>query len=102
MASPPRDAIATAELGLRQAQQSKAPQYSPLELRMASEKLDQAKQAMNDKDYVKARHLAEGALVDAQMAESKARSQEASKMAAELRAGIEALRREAERAGTSS
>ena len=96
---PPREEIATAELAVREAQQSKAPQHASLELRMATEKLTRARQAMRDEDYVVARRLAEQALVDAQLAESKARSIQARQMASQLREGIETLRKEAERAG---
>ena len=64
---------------------------------MATEKADKAKQAMRDENYVLARRLAEQALVDAQLAESKAQSTEARQTATQLREGIEALRREADR-----
>lgn len=96
---PPREELATAELAVREAQQSKAPQHASLELRMATEKLSRARQAMRDEDHVLARRLAEQALVDAQLAESKARSTDAKEMARQLREGIETLRKEAERAG---
>jgi hypothetical protein len=95
--TPPREELATAELAVREAQQSKASQHASLELRMATEKLNRAKQAMRDEDYVTARRLAEQALVDAQLAESKARSTDAREMARQLREGIETLRKEAER-----
>lgn len=94
---PPREQLATAELAVRRAQDSKAPQYAPLELRTAMEKADKAKQAMRVENYVLARRFAEQALVDAQLAESKAQSTEARQTASQLREGIEALRREAER-----
>ena len=93
----PRAEIATAEMALRQARQSAAPQHSPLELRNATEKLNRAKQAMADEDYMLARRLAEQALVDAQLAQATAQSFEAQRMTTELRESIEALRREAER-----
>jgi hypothetical protein len=96
---PPRAEIATAELAVQNAQKTSAPQSSPLELRKAREKLDRAKDAMRDRDYVLARQLAEEALVDAQLAESTARSEDATRMARELRDGIEALRREVARSG---
>ena len=96
-APPPREQLATAELAVRRAQDNKAPQYAPLEFRMATEKADKAKQAMRDENYVLARRFAEQALVDAQLAESKAQSTEARQTATQLREGIEALRREAER-----
>jgi hypothetical protein len=94
---PPKDSVAAAELAVQEANKSKAPQYSPLELRMASDKLDEAKRAMNKKEYTQARRLAEEALVDAQVAEAKAASEDARRAAIDLRESLETLRREAER-----
>jgi hypothetical protein len=94
---PPKESLAAAELAVREANKSKAPQYSPLELRMATDKLDQAKRAMNKKDYTVARRLAEEALVDAQVAEAKAASEDARRAANDVRQSLETLRREAER-----
>ena len=94
---PPKDSVAAAELAVQQANKSKAPQYSPLELRIAMDKLDQAKQAMNKKEYTLARRLAEEALVDAQVAEAKAASEDARRAASDIRQSLETLRREADR-----
>ncbi len=98
-AQPPRAEIATAELAVRNAQQSSAPQNSALVLRTAREKLDRANDAMRIGDYVGARRLAEEARVDAELAERTARSEDATKMARELRESIETLRRETVRMG---
>ena len=94
---PPKDSVAAAELAVQEANKSKAPQYSPLELRMAADKLDEAKRAMNKEEYTVARRLAEEALVDAQVAEAKAASEDARRAANDMRQSIETLRREAER-----
>ena len=94
---PPKDSMAAAELAVQEANKSKAPQYSPLELRMAMDKLDEAKRAMNKKDYTVARRLAEEALVDAQVAEAKAASEDARRAASDLKESLETLRREAQR-----
>ena len=94
---PPKDSVAAAELAVQQANKSKAPQYSPLELRMAADKLEEAKRAMNKKEYTLARRLAEEALVDAQVAEAKTASEDARRAANDMRENIETLRREAER-----
>jgi len=51
---------------------------------------------MRKKEYTQARRLAERALVNAQLAETKAEAEQTRRAAAELRASIEALRREAE------
>lgn len=100
--APPKDSIAAAELAVKEASKSKAPEYSPLELRMATDKLDSAKRAMENKKYVDARRLAEEALVDAQTAEAKAASESARRAASDLRQNLETLRREAERASQGS
>jgi phage FluMu protein gp41 len=52
---------------------------------------------MKDEDYVLARRLADKALVDAQLAETKARTEEAKQMASDIRDGLETLRREIDR-----
>jgi hypothetical protein len=87
----PREEIATAELAVREARQSKAPQHANLELRLATEKLNGARRAMAEEDYVAARRLAEQALADAQLAEAKAQSAEAKRMAGQLREAIQTL-----------
>ena len=52
---------------------------------------------MRNEEYLKARRLAEEALVDARLAESKANSEMAKRNAAELQKTIESLRAEAQR-----
>jgi hypothetical protein len=76
---------------------NKAPQYAPLETRKARDKLDDAESAMNNREFEKARRLAEQALVDARLAEVKAESEIARRNAAELQQTIKSLRAEAER-----
>jgi hypothetical protein len=85
-------------LAIQDATKSKASQYAPLELRMARDKFDKAQRAMNNKEYIHARRLAEEALVDAELAEAKASSEDARRTANELQQSLETLRREAERA----
>jgi len=81
---------------VQQASKSKAPEYASLELYTAREQFASAQEAMHKKDYTQARRLAERALVNAQLAETKAEAEQARRAAAELRQSIEALRREAE------
>ena len=95
--APPREQVGAAEAGVRQANATKASQYAPTELRMASDKLAQAQTAMREEKYDKARRLAEEALVEAQLAESKARTAEAQQTARNMREAINSLRRETER-----
>lgn len=100
--APPREQLGAAEAGVRQANASKAPQYASAELRMATDKLAQAQSAMRAKKYNEARRLAEEALVEAQLAESKARTAEAQQTARNMREAIESLRREANRTSQGS
>lgn len=101
-ARPPTETMARAELAIREATENDASQAAPLELRLAREKLDKAKAAIVKDDYKEARFLAEQALADAQLAETKAESERARETAQELRKTIEALRTEAERSSTVS
>jgi Domain of unknown function (DUF4398) len=95
--SPPVDKIAAADLAVRQAETSTASQYAPLPLRMAREKLEAARRAMDEEEYQDARRLAEQALVDAQLAQETAASAKARAAAEELQQSIETLRQEAQR-----
>lgn len=88
--------LSQAELAVKQADKSKAPEYASLELFTAREQLASAQQAMNRKEYEEARRLAERALVNAQLAEAMADAAQTRQAATELRQSIEALRREAD------
>jgi hypothetical protein len=94
----PYEQIASAELAIRRADEANAQQYAPLELRIAREKLDGARQALDDENAEEARRLSEQSLVDAQLAETKAQTAQALATTAGLRESIEALRDESVRA----
>ena len=64
--------IANAELAISKAQDSKAPEFAPQELREAQEKWQNAKKALQNKNYDEAARLAEQALIDATLAEARA------------------------------
>jgi len=93
---PPTAALAQATLAVQEADKSKAPQYDPADLNMARQELESAQQAMREKEYIKARRLAERALVNAQLAAAKAETEQARQAAAALQRSIESLRQEAE------
>lgn len=95
---PPTQTMAQAELAVRQAEQAQAQQHAPLDLYQAEEKLQTARRAMANEDYLVARRLAEEALVQAQLAEQKAQTAQAEQAAQELQEGVTALRRETDRA----
>lgn len=94
--------LSQAELAVKQADKSKAPDYAPLELFTAREQLASAQQAMNRKEYEEARRLAERALVNAQLAETMADATQTRQAATELRQSIEALHREADQQASRS
>jgi hypothetical protein len=97
-ANPPTEKVSVAEAAVKSADTRGAGEDAPLELRLAREKLERARTAMDDEEYVTARRMAEQAEVDAMLAESKAQSTAALNSAREMRESIESLRDEAERA----
>lgn len=94
--------LSQAELAVKQADQSRAPEYASLELYTAREQLASAQQALQRKDYAEAHHLAERALVNAQLAETMAEAVQTRQAATELRHSVEALRREADQQASRS
>lgn len=94
---PPLESLSQAELAVGEADKRTASQYAPMELQTARGQLEQARQAMNDKEYEEARRLADQALVNAQLAEAKAGAERARQAAAELQRSIETLRAELQR-----
>ncbi len=93
----PVENITSAEMAIMAAQESNASVHAPLELKVAADKLNQAKAAMEQEEFDKARLLADEATVDAQLAEARSRSEKAKKTAQEMRDNIETLRHEIER-----
>lgn len=67
---------------------------APLEVAAARDKIARANRALADKDYTRARQLAEEAEADAALAEARARSKRSDTALEELRASIRALRAE--------
>jgi hypothetical protein len=88
----PSENLSRAESAIKSAQTTEAPRYAPLDLRIAEDKLAEAKAAVGREDYDGARRLADEALVNAQLAEKKADSARAKLAAQEMRDAIEALR----------
>ncbi|CAL1240489.1 DUF4398 domain-containing protein [Candidatus Methylocalor cossyra] len=85
--NPPIDTIAGADAALNQALAAEASQFAPTELQHALDEMNRAKQALKEEDYTKARRLAEAAQVDAQVAEAKARAEQAAQTATQERSG---------------
>jgi len=89
--------IAVAEASVAHASNASTQESAALELQIAVNKLDSARQAMTNRDYERAQMLAEEAEVDAQVAELHAQSVRSRKAAEESRAAAQALRNEIDR-----
>ncbi len=94
---PPTGQIATAKAAVSAANSAGGNEFAPTEIKSAMVKLDAAEHAMAKKDYLHALWLAEESEVDAQLAEAKARSAKAQKVAETLREDSRVLRQEINR-----
>lgn len=92
-----KEQIAVSKVTIGNAVDEGVHQFAPLQLKSALEKIAIAEQAMADKDYLRARHLAEQAQADAQLAAAMARSAKARKVARELQENNLVLQQEVER-----
>ena len=90
-------ALSQAEIAVRKADAAGAAEHAPLELHVARQKLEEAGRAIEDKKPEVARHLAEQAFVDAELAEAMCRAQKARRNAGEAGATVDALRGESYR-----
>ncbi len=95
---PPESQMGKADLALRKAEQADAAHFAPLEMRTARTKLEAARAAMREEQNLEARRLAEQAKLDATLAEATAQTAQRREATDTIRADIEALRAEAERA----
>jgi len=94
---PPTQQVTMATQAISQAESSGAFDLAPLELKSAREKLTQAKLAMEQEKNDQARRLADEAIIDANLAEAKARSAKSQKVVEELKESIRILREEINR-----
>ncbi len=92
----PRAELAQAELAIEQAERNDASVYAPLEMRLARDKIGQAKEALDDEENLQARTAAEEALVDAQLASVKATRSRAEAAAKEMEKTQNALEQESQ------
>jgi hypothetical protein len=86
-------AVSQAELAVKEAETSDAARLAPADLELARSKLVVAEEAARRGDHVRARRLAEQALVDAQLAEVRAETAIASASARETELRIDAFQR---------
>jgi chromosome segregation ATPase len=93
-----RERVARSETSVQAAQQTLgSSEAGAVELQRAKNSLDQAKQALKDKNEKKAERLAQQAQLDAELAVAKSQTASARKAADELLASIQQLRQEANR-----
>lgn len=92
--NPPTAQFALTESAVNRAVSAEATEYSAAEMRSAQEKWKQAEMAMQNKDYDKARVLAEQAEWDARVAERKARAAKTQNALKDASQGVEDLRQE--------
>jgi hypothetical protein len=93
----PNEKIAVAKASVQRAEQSGAPEFAPVEMAAARDKLARAEKAAADHDAEPATQLAEQANVDARLAEATAQQQRSHKAAMEFDASMQALRSESMR-----
>jgi hypothetical protein len=90
----PNEKIAVAKSSVARAEQSGAPEYAPVEMAAARDKLARAEKAAANNDGQPATQLAEQANADAQLAEATAQEHKSHKAAVEFDASMQALRQE--------
>lgn len=94
--------IAVAKDSVQRAERSGAPEFAPVELASARDKLARAEKASTDRDMQPATMLAEQANVDAQLAEATAQQHRSHQAAAEFDAGMQTLRQESLRSSPAA
>lgn len=94
---PPNPQITEAEAAVDSAVRAGAINTAPVELAMARDKLARANASVVESKHERARMLAEAALVDARLAEAKARQAQAAKAAMTVQDDSRVLRQEIDR-----
>jgi hypothetical protein len=94
---PPASQMALAQDAVEKASAASAYEYAPVELKAARDKIDQAKTAMQSKDYASSQRLLEQAEVDARLAEARSNAAKAQRAVEELQKSIDLLREEIQR-----
>ena len=93
----PNEKIAVAKASLQRAEQSGAPEFAPVEMAAARDKLSRAEKAAADRNGDSAAQLADQANADARLAEATAQEKHSAKAVAVLDASLQALRNESQR-----
>ena len=92
--NPPTEQFAVTESAVNNAVSAGGPEYAPVEMKSAQDKLSQARIAMNDKEYDQAKRLAQQAEWDARVAERKTQAAKAQKAVKDAQQGVMELREE--------
>lgn len=87
--------IANADTALQRAREANAINFAPLELRLAEEKLQQARGASEHDGKKEARRLADEATADARTAEAKSRAAQTAQIEQQMRQDVSTIRQEA-------
>jgi hypothetical protein len=94
--------IAVAKASVQRAEGSGAPEFAPVELGAARDKLARAEQANAARELLPATQLAEQANADAQLAEATAQQERSHKAATEFDASMLTLRQESMRSSPAA
>lgn len=92
-----RTKISNAEMMIQRAEQNEAEKYAPLQMKLAEERLQEARQLMKEDDYEEADQKAEEAMMDARLAEAKAQAEKAKMQAQDKEESLKTLRDEIDR-----
>ena len=91
---PPTEQYAVTQSAVNSAVSAGGTEYAAVEMKAAQDKFKQAELAMHDKNYEKAKVLAEQAEWDARLAERKAQAGKAAKAVQDAKQGVQDLREE--------
>lgn len=92
-----RTKISNAEMLLQRAEQNEAEKYAPLEMKLAKEKVEEARRLLKKDDYEEADRKAEEAMEDARLIEDLTQAEKAKSRAREKKESVETLRDEIDR-----
>ena len=90
----PNDQISLSQSAVASAMSADATQFAPMEMKTAQDKMFLMERAMGERDYVKARSLAEQIEVDAKLAERKATAVKWQQQLQQSEAGVQVLKQE--------
>ena len=93
----PHQNISDAEMAIKVAKENNADINAPLDIRIAEEKIQKARENAMKEDFVSAQRLADEAFIDAKVADIKSQTQKIKNMEKELRESIEILQNEVNR-----